>query len=65
MSLGGFHERSDVEGKVFNSHLILNDRGEIVTVYRKIHMFKVSIANGPNLDENKSTQAGDVSRNSI
>ncbi len=61
MSLGGFHERSDVEGKVFNSHLILNEHGEIVSVYRKIHMFKVSIAHGPNLDENKSTKAGDVS----
>jgi predicted amidohydrolase len=60
MSLGGFHERSETEGKVFNSHLILNEHGEIVSVYRKIHMFKVTIANGPNLDENKSTQAGDV-----
>jgi predicted amidohydrolase len=59
MSLGGFHERSETEGKVFNSHLILNEHGEIVSVYRKIHMFKVTIANGPNLDENKSTQAGD------
>lgn len=44
MSLGGFQEIADTDEhgkttKVYNSHLIIDDDGQIVSVYRKIHLF--------------------------
>lgn len=27
----------------FNSHIIINDNGEIISIYRKIHLFDVAI----------------------
>lgn len=58
LSLGGFHEKSVTEGKVFNTHLIVNENGEICAAYRKLHLFKVDIPGGPSLDENVSTDPG-------
>jgi len=71
LSLGGFPEKrqpststkSGNEGnqeneKVFNTHLILDDKGDIQAVYRKIHLFDVNIPNGPVLQESKYTAPG-------
>jgi len=64
ISCGGFHELATdartgaPEDKVFNTHLLLAPDGEIVTVYRKIHLFDVDIPNGPVLMESRSTKAG-------
>lgn len=63
LSLGGFHELSETEGKVHNTHIILDNQGDIKAIYRKVHMFRVAIEGGPNLDETKTTLPGDV-RNS-
>ncbi|CAD7004153.1 nitrilase and fragile histidine triad fusion protein NitFhit [Ceratitis capitata] len=46
LSLGGIHEsildeNSCKTDKIFNSHVLLNDLGEIVSVYRKLHLFDV------------------------
>lgn len=46
LSLGGIHESIlDQDGnktdKIYNSHVILNDCGELVEVYRKLHLFDV------------------------
>lgn len=46
LSLGGFHESvldsyERKTNKIYNSHVIVNDRGELVTVYRKLHLFDV------------------------
>lgn len=56
----GVHERVDanVEGQIYNSHLVVSDLGECVANYRKLHMFDVDIANGPILMESKSTKPG-------
>lgn len=41
-SFGGIHEISDEHsGKVFNTHIIINSNGELVTMYRKLHLFDV------------------------
>lgn len=58
LSLGGFHEKTTTEGKVYNSHLIINDEGDIKAIYRKIHLFKVDLPNGPVLDESLTTKEG-------
>jgi len=44
LSLGGFHElgmaqKEDNRMRISNSHVIINSAGEIVTIYRKIHLF--------------------------
>jgi len=40
ISLGGVHERNDQ--KIFNAHVLLNEKGELAAVYRKLHMFDVT-----------------------
>ncbi|XP_055381058.1 nitrilase and fragile histidine triad fusion protein NitFhit [Condylostylus longicornis] len=47
LSLGGVHEALvDSEGikanKIYNTHVIINDLGEITAVYRKLHLFDVT-----------------------
>jgi predicted amidohydrolase len=45
--------------RVYNTHLILNNKGQIVTRYRKIHLFDVSIpSQGVNLCESATTAPG-------
>lgn len=58
LNLGGFHEASTTQGKVFNTQIMLNDRGEIVSLYRKVHLFDVDVPNGPVLMESRTTVAG-------
>ena len=58
--LGGFHEAmpGDTE-RCYNTSVYLNSSGEITAMYRKIHLFDVSIVNGPQLMESKQTGPGD------
>ncbi|KAI8137989.1 hydrolase, carbon-nitrogen family protein [Fennellomyces sp. T-0311] len=44
---------------IYNSHLIIDSNGNIVSVYRKLHLFDVDIKNGPRLMESDSTSGGD------
>ena len=46
LSLGGIHESvldsyERKTNKIYNAHVILNNNGELVTVYRKLHLFDV------------------------
>ncbi|KAK4337044.1 hypothetical protein RND71_043392 [Anisodus tanguticus] len=43
--LGGFHERNKLskENKVSNAHIVINDKGEIVSIYRKLHLFNLDV----------------------
>ncbi|XP_029382497.1 deaminated glutathione amidase [Echeneis naucrates] len=46
LSLGGFHERGhewETDRRIYNSHIIINDQGEVVSVYRKSHLFDVEL----------------------
>jgi predicted amidohydrolase len=36
----------------------VDDNGDIKAVYRKVHLFKVSIKNGPTLDETRTVDPG-------
>ncbi|XP_065348499.1 deaminated glutathione amidase [Cloeon dipterum] len=47
LSLGGFHERTEND-KMHVAHVIFNSKGEIVSVYRKAHLFAFGA-----LDESK------------
>merc|ERR1711871_1710605 len=40
LSLGGFQERdTNSDGKVFNTHVLISPKGEVSSVYRKMHLF--------------------------
>ena len=45
--------------RVHNSHVIVNDSGDIVEVYRKIHLFDVDVKDGPRLKESEGAIPGD------
>ncbi|KAL3046244.1 hypothetical protein OYC64_004285 [Pagothenia borchgrevinki] len=62
LSLGGFHERGhnwESDRRIYNSHIIINDKGEIISVYRKSHLFDVELPEkGVSLKESAFTIPG-------
>jgi predicted amidohydrolase len=61
LSLGGFHERSGrqrAERKIHNTHLLINDQGELVTQYQKVHLFSCNIDANNCVDEGAHPVAG-------
>lgn len=58
--LGGMHERRETnpDNKASNAHIVINDQGEIVRVYRKLHLFDLDIP-GTKLLESDYTVPGD------
>lgn len=62
LSLGGFHERGpnwESDRRIYNSHVIINDKGDIVSVYRKSHLFDVELPEkGVSLKESAFTIPG-------
>ena len=44
--------------RVYNTHVILDDQGEVKAVYRKIHLFDVSIPGKVQLRESATTAPG-------
>ncbi|XP_067380945.1 deaminated glutathione amidase isoform X2 [Channa argus] len=62
LSLGGFHERGpdwETDRRIYNSHIIINDKGDIVSVYRKSHLFDVELPEkGVSLKESGFTIPG-------
>jgi len=72
ISAGGMHESgappapaaeasTDEENRnrVFNSHVIIDDKGVVRAVYRKSHLFDVAIPGKLNLRESATTAAGE------
>lgn len=62
LSLGGFHERGHDwknDQRIYNSHIIISGLGEIVSVYRKGHLFDVDLTSkGVSLKESAFTIPG-------
>ncbi|KAK7909921.1 hypothetical protein WMY93_014605 [Mugilogobius chulae] len=62
ISLGGFHEQGpnwETNRRIYNSHIIINDKGNIVSVYRKAHLFDVELPEkGISLKESSFTISG-------
>jgi predicted amidohydrolase len=65
ISAGGMHESGaspdDDNGglpRVYNTHVIVDSDGKVQTLYRKSHLFDVSIPNKVNLRESATTAPG-------
>ncbi|KAK5858637.1 hypothetical protein PBY51_002762 [Eleginops maclovinus] len=62
LSLGGFHEQGqnwESDRRIYNSHIIINDKGDIISVYRKSHLFDVELPEkGVSLKESAFTIPG-------
>lgn len=56
--LGGFHEQSSTPGKAYNTCVHVSKSGNIVAMYRKIHMFDIALADGTVLNESARTIPG-------
>lgn len=44
ISLGGFPEATSNGEKMFNTHLMINPSGVIISIYRKLHLFDSPLA---------------------
>ncbi|KAM4690762.1 deaminated glutathione amidase [Rhinophrynus dorsalis] len=61
LSLGGFHEKGpnwENDRRISNSHVLLDEAGHIVSVYRKTHLFDVDLRSGVSLKESNFTIPG-------
>ncbi|KAF9598427.1 hypothetical protein IFM89_027860 [Coptis chinensis] len=57
LSLGGFQEKIDA-AHLCNTHVLVDDSGNITTTYRKIHLFDVDVPGGMVYKESAFTIAG-------
>jgi predicted amidohydrolase len=58
--LGGFWERAEDGVRVYNACLHLTSDGALRSVYRKIHLFDVDLADGTQLQESAGVAPGDT-----
>lgn len=58
LSLGGFQELIPGSKKIYNTHVLISAEGEVVALYRKIHLFSVSLSDGTTYREEKSVMSG-------
>ncbi len=59
LHLGSLLERSPIEGKFFNTSVLLNPEGDIVATYRKVHLFDVDVPGAIVHRESDVIAAGD------
>ncbi|KAG6734631.1 hypothetical protein I3842_01G280700 [Carya illinoinensis] len=58
LSLGGFQEKGPDDEHLCNTHVVIDDAGNIRSTYRKIHLFDVNIPGGRVYKESSFTEAG-------
>ncbi|KAF3433814.1 hypothetical protein FNV43_RR24917 [Rhamnella rubrinervis] len=58
LSLGGFQEKGPDDKHIYNTHVVVDDAGNIRSTYRKIHMFDVDVPGGSSYKESSFTEAG-------
>lgn len=61
LSMGGVHEKDEKNSnKMYNTHIIIDDKGSLVQMYRKLHLFDVEIPErNVRLKESDFSNAGD------
>lgn len=58
LSLGGFQEKGSDDAHLCNTHVLVDDAGNIRSKYRKIHLFDVDVPGGMVFKESSFTEAG-------
>ncbi|XP_061357942.1 deaminated glutathione amidase, chloroplastic/cytosolic [Gastrolobium bilobum] len=58
LSLGGFQEKGSDDEHLCNTHVVVDDTGNIRSSYRKIHLFDVDVPGGRVYKESRFTEAG-------
>ncbi|XP_071711441.1 deaminated glutathione amidase, chloroplastic/cytosolic [Rutidosis leptorrhynchoides] len=58
LSLGGFQERGSDDAHLCNSHVLIDDTGNIRSTYKKMHLFDVDVPGGAVYKESSFTEAG-------
>lgn len=56
---GSMHERIEGENRCYNTSMLLNREGQIVSTYRKIHMFDVTLTDGTVCAESQYIKPGE------
>jgi deaminated glutathione amidase len=56
---GSFHEAGPDQSRTYNTSLVFNPAGELVAVYRKIHLYDVEIAGRVSYQESRTVAPGD------
>ncbi len=59
---GGMPEASQDPSRPYNSSVVLSPRGEVLAVYRKIHLFDVDVGDGQSYRESLSTTPGEQAK---
>jgi deaminated glutathione amidase len=59
LSLGGFPEKIPQHDKIYNTHLLISDEGDICGQYRKIHLFTAKLPDGSVYDEASGVLPGE------
>lgn len=60
LSLGGFQEQIISSKKFFNTHVVIDNEGEIKGIYRKIHLFDVEIDPTNTVKESQYVEPGEI-----
>ncbi|KAK9283444.1 hypothetical protein L1049_011686 [Liquidambar formosana] len=58
LSLGGFQEKGSDDAHLCNTHVVIDDTGNIRSTFRKIHLFDVDVPGGMVYKESSFTEAG-------
>ncbi|GMN51209.1 hypothetical protein TIFTF001_020366 [Ficus carica] len=58
LSLGGFQEKGPDDKHLYNTHVVIDNAGNIKSTYKKIHLFDVDIPGGRSYKESSFTEAG-------
>jgi predicted amidohydrolase len=59
---GGVPERSHDAARPFNACVVMNPKGEVISLYRKVHLFDVDLPDRTTYRESSATSAGDTAK---
>ncbi|OPL21178.1 nitrilase 1-like, partial [Mytilus galloprovincialis] len=59
ISVGGFHQKVKEEKRLLNTHVLIDNNGEIQSTYSKAHLFDLDIPEKVRLCESDYTVPGD------